>query len=403
MSKDLPVSVYSSTKSQAPILPVKVFNVAKMDYNVPEIILGADPGLLDSIHTHHPKAWSLYKTLKKLDWDELEFPFGQCAVEFSDPKRASLTDKMIKTLAWQWEADSVASRSIVGVLANVVTDSRIWTGYVRINDNENVHALTYSEIVRQGLPDTDPQTIVKQLMEVEEAQRRMVAVANVFQTAHKMSHDYANGYIPNDQVLYNAIFMYLVALFFLERIQFMGSFAITFAIGKSGNFQIISDAVRKIAQDEFEIHAEYGKEVLKAMLRTERGALAYQQCFEQIVDLGVEILDTETGFVQWMFEDGTELVGATPGKLISWNQFNCNFAFTFLGVRDAIMERHAETYKATFGVDLVMGSTNPLPWMQEYIDIAAVQGSAQEQDQPNYQVNLLDQQDEQETFDVDGI
>lgn len=162
-----------STKSQ---LPKKIFNVAKSDYHLPEIILGDDPGLLDSIHTHYPKMWELYKRLKMLDWDELEFDFSTCLVEFETCDKSTY-DMMIKTLAWQWEADSVASRSIVNILSPVMTDSRVWAGYVRINDNEDVHALTYSEIVRNSFKD--PKVILDEILRVEEAQERMVAVAQI--------------------------------------------------------------------------------------------------------------------------------------------------------------------------------------------------------------------------------
>lgn len=379
-------------------LPKKIFNNQKNDYHVPEIILGQDPGLLDSINTHYPAAWDLYKKLKKLDWDELEFKFHSCNVEFKTCDK-SIYDMMVKTLAWQWEADSVASRSIVGILANVVTDSRIWTGYVRINDNENIHALTYSEIVRNSFDN--PNEIVDEIMAVEEAQERMLAVARVMQAAHKASHDYANGYIQNTQELYNTIFMYFVGLYFLERVQFMASFAVTFAIGKAGYFQPISDAVKKIAQDEFEIHAQYGQEVIKALLRTSRGKQAYANCKEQIVDLLWEIIRTECNWVSYLHEDGRQLTGVTPQKLMNWTLFNANAAGTFLDVMDAVIEKYGVEFKETFGYDLEFPTKNPLPFMQQYLDIAATQASPQEQDAPDYQVNVLSRVDEQEVFDTD--
>ncbi|WP_273650015.1 ribonucleotide-diphosphate reductase subunit beta, partial [Pseudomonas aeruginosa] len=192
-----------------------------------------------------------------LDWDELEFDFSTCLVEFETCDKSTY-DMMIKTLAWQWEADSVASRSIVNILSPVMTDSRVWAGYVRINDNEDVHALTYSEIVRNSFKD--PKVILDEILRVEEAQERMVAVARTMGEAHDAVHAYALNQVPNDQELYNKVFMFFIALYFLERIQFMASFAVTFAIGRTGAFQQIAAAVKKIAQDEFEIHAQYGQE-----------------------------------------------------------------------------------------------------------------------------------------------
>jgi ribonucleoside-diphosphate reductase beta chain len=55
---------------------------------------------------------------------------------------------------------------------------------------------------------------------------------------------------------------YYFAMLLLERIQFMASFAITFTIAKTGLFQAIGQAVKKIAQDELEVHVEFRKQVI---------------------------------------------------------------------------------------------------------------------------------------------
>ncbi len=86
-------------------LPTKIFNTEKTDYETPEIILGSDPGLFDTINKHYPALWKLYKTLKSQDWDENEFDYAPCNVQFKTCDKATY-DMMVKTLAWQWEADS---------------------------------------------------------------------------------------------------------------------------------------------------------------------------------------------------------------------------------------------------------------------------------------------------------
>ncbi|BEG72637.1 hypothetical protein RVBP21_2650 [Pseudomonas phage BRkr] len=381
-------------------LPKKIFNVEKTDYDVPEIILGQEPGLLDSIHTHFPVPWSLYKRLRKLDWDELEFDFQQCLIEFETCNKSTY-DMMIKTLAWQWEADSVASRAIVNILGPVMTDSRIWTGYVRINDNEDVHALTYSEIVRGSFKN--PRVILDEILRVEEAQERMVAVARVMGEAHDTSHAYALKQVPNNQETYNKIFMFFIALYMLERIQFMASFAVTFAICKTGLFQQIGEAVKKIAQDEFEIHAQYGQEVIKALLKTERGMTAYEQCKPQIVELFWEIIRTEVTWVKYLFSEGRSLAGVNAQKLFQWVLFNGNAAGTFLNIIPETLEKHSAEYLELTGVPLEFPEDNPLPFMVEYLDISATQASPQEAEKGDYMVNLLDTRGEKDEFDVDFL
>lgn len=706
-------------------LPIKIFNNTKTDYDSPEIILGQEPGLFDSIHNHHPVLFDLYKRLKSMDWDENEFPYGDCLHEFETCDR-QFYDMMIKTLAWQWEADATASRSILNILAPVLTDSRVFSGYARITENEcltpdhevltptgwasiasiakgnkvaqwdyatreisfveptdiivkefkgdlvkfetatntvsqvvtpnhrmpvvypywstdnvawrdaigvkyhggnalpisgnvtngrgmtpqerlyvavqadgtlcsdsytgfrtgklhyrfgfkktrkierlislcadagwevkeldvagdirtfivyvpvdeynhnaktfdwieydkvsfewindfldeikhwdgNVHAsgntryittnksaadkvmtlahlvgkrahistiparveavmpggnysntveayqvyistrnyiagnaivkdaveyngnvhcltvptgyflvkrngaisvtgnclhaLTYSEIVRNSFKD--PQVILDEILRVEEAQSRLVTVAKIMGEAHDASHAYACKQIPNDQNLYNKIFKFFLALYYLERVQFMASFAVTFALGKMGMFQPIVMGVQKIAIDEFEIHAQFGQEVIKALLKTERGRVAYEQTKADGIKLFWEILMSEVNWLIYLFSEGRELPGVTLKKMIQWVLFNGNAAGTFTGHKDGITDEMRAEFKAATGFDLEFPEKNPLPFMMEYLDLNSNQAAAQELDLNNYLVNVISTKNEHETFDFD--
>src|SRR5699024_1751457 len=229
-----------------------VFNYAKSDYEKPLLLLGEKQGLFDTIHRHYPAIWSLYKTQKSLDWDENEFDYSSCVADFRNCDRATY-DMMIKTLAWQWEADSVASRAIAPVLAPFITSSELWAAWQRISDNEVIHAATYSEIVRNSFEDSSG--IIEEILRVEEAHERLSRVVKALDEAYIASHEYALGQIPNNQDTYNKVFMMVVALYCMERIQFLASFAVTFAICDTGMFQPIGKAIQKIAQDELEVHA----------------------------------------------------------------------------------------------------------------------------------------------------
>lgn len=381
-------------------LPIKIFNNQKTDYNSNEIILGQEPGLFDSISNHHPVLFNLYKRLKMMDWDENEFPYGDCLHEFETASRSDY-DMMVKTLAWQWEADATASRAIVNILGPVITDSRVWAGYVLINSNENLHALTYSEIVRNSFKN--PEVILDEILKVKEAQERMLTVARVMGEAYDASHSYACGLIPNDQKLYNKIFKFLLALYYLERIQFMASFAVTFAFGKMGRFQPIVMGVQKIAIDEYEVHAQFGQEVIKAMLKTERGRQAFADTQEDGVKLFWEVIMTEVNWLIYLFSEGRELPGVTLKKMIQWVLFNGNAAGTFTGVKEHITDEMRAQFLEATGFELEWPEKNPLPYMVEYLDLAANQTSPQEVDNNSYMVNALDTSREQAEFEVDFL
>lgn len=360
-----------------------IFNLDKSDYQTPSLLMGQQSGLFDTIHKQFPTIWKLYKTQKSLEWDENEFDYSSCKQDFlACPP--SVKDMMIMTLAYQWEADSVASKSIAPVLAPFITSSELWAAWQRISDNEVLHAATYSEIVRSSFDD--PSIILDEILRVEEAHSRLERVAAAFDDGYIASHKYALKQIPNDQETYNKVFMMITALLCLERIQFMSSFAITFAIADSGWFQPIGKAVQKIAQDELEVHVELDKEVLRHEMRNERGKVAFEQCKDQILAMLEEIVQSELDWNEYLFSNGRELVGIHKERLDQWTLFNAKDVFNFFGLKSDKFKFPRE---------------NPLKYMEKWLNISKTQASPQEQDIAAYKVNVLRRDDEGAVFDID--
>lgn len=362
----------------------KVFNISKTDYEKPVLLLGEqEPGLFDTINKHYPNIWKIYKNQKSLDWDENEFSFTSCNSEFKSCSKSTY-DMMIKTLAWQWEADSVASRAIAPVLAPFITSSELWAAWQRISDNEVIHAATYSEIVRGSFDD--PTVILDEILSVKQALNRLETVSKFFADGYTASHKYALGMIPNDQNTYNTVFKMIAALYGMERIQFIASFAVTFAICDTGIFQPIGKAVQKIAQDEFEVHSELDKEVLKAELSTERGKIALDQCKDEIKKMLDEIVQSEMEWIDYLFSEGRELVGLNADILKKWTLFCARDLYTFFNIKSDALKFPRE---------------NPLRFMEKWLDISKTQPAPQEQDIGQYKVGIMRRNDADEEFEVD--
>ncbi|TAL88233.1 MAG: hypothetical protein EPN62_11985 [Candidimonas sp.] len=358
-----------------------IFNYQKQDYAKPLLFLGERQGLFDTINRHYPDIWALYKTQKSLDWDENEFNYSSCNADFKNCDRSTY-DVMIKTLAWQWEADSVASRAIAPVLAPFITSSELWAAWQRISDNEVVHAATYSEIVRNSFDD--PSTIIDEILRVEQAHTRLSHVVTIFDEGSKASHQYALGNLPNNQETYNTVFKMVVALFCMERIQFMASFAVTFAICDTGLFQPIGKAIQKIAQDELEIHAELDRAVLKNELGAKRGQTAFRQMRGQIEHLIAEVVDSELRWIEYLFSEGRELVGMNADRLAAWTLYCARDVYNTLGIE-------TDRYK--------LPQANPLKYMEKWLNISKTQASPQEQDIAAYKVGVMRRTDEGILFD----
>lgn len=362
----------------------KIFNADKTPEQyrqVNPLFFGADQGLFDTVNKHYPKIWSIYKTMKSLDWSEDEFDYTQCNLEFKTcPK--SVYEMMIRTLAWQWEADSIASRSVAPLLAPFITDSSLWAAWQRISDNEVLHSATYSEIVRMSFDD--PEEVLANILAVNESLVRLVGIKKVFEEVYDASHKYALGQMSKEEA-YDKMFMTVVALFLLERVQFVASFAITFTICSTNLFQPIGKAVQKIAQDELEVHVALDKEVLRVELDTQRGRDSYLRQKDKISALCEEVVASELVWVDYLFSEGRELVGVNASTVKNWVLFNARDVFKFLDIT----------------TDLKFPKINPLPFMEDWINIGKTQAAPQEQDNNQYKVGSIVRDDSLVNFDVD--
>ncbi|MBP9792343.1 MAG: ribonucleotide-diphosphate reductase subunit beta [Rickettsiales bacterium] len=349
-----------------------VFNIEKTQeqYNNTSLFFHGKPGLFDTVNKKYPKIWALYKEMKSLDWDESEVDYSQCNADFKNCPQ-SVSDMMIRTLAWQWEADSVASRAIAPVLAPFISSSELWAAWQRISDNEVIHAAAYSEIVRMSFDN--PSDVLADVLSIKESIVRLSLVAKGLEDLYIASHKYALGLVVADQETYNILYKGIVSLFFLERIQFMSSFAITFTIADSGWFQPIGAIVKKIAQDELEIHCELDKAVLESEHKTTIGSLAKEQTKAEILKMFNEVVEGEFAFVDYLFSEGRSLVGTNSDIVKQWVLFNAKDVAHFLNLQTE--------YK--------FPKTNPMPHLEMWLNMNKQQAAPQEQDVVAYKVGIV--------------
>jgi ribonucleoside-diphosphate reductase beta chain len=368
------------------ILPENIFNTQKTDYGRGEsLFFGQAAGLFDTVNRKFPKIWEHYKNQKQLGkWDEQEFDFRPMAMEFtSRPK--SMSNRMINTLAWQWEADSIAARTLLPVMAPFISAPELQAAYGEVTTNEVVHAATYSEIVRYSFED--PNAVLADVLANQHAMHRMKTASRALSRVYELSHQYALGQIGYSQLLYNAVYLMLVAMLCLERIQFIASFAITFAIGEIGAFMQICTAVQKICQDEYEVHVALGRDVLDNEHQTEAGRIALKETEKVVRQMIREFIASEFAWIDYMDLDNDQLPGLNGRMCKEW---------VLLGAGDVY-----DACKLLPDEDLVIPTKNPLGYMSHWMDISDRQISPQEQRGGQYKMGILTRHGEQDQYTVD--
>lgn len=369
------------------ILPPSILNLEKVYSSNPgSLFLQGGHGLVDSINRPHQRLFDLYKELKALDWDEHEFELERCQIEFKT-KPAHLCFKMIQTLAWQWEADSAVAHAITPVAAPFVSSDDLWLAYLRINENEGLHALSYSEIVKYGLGDSAQ--VLLDVVNNHQAAHRLASVAKALHHVKMVGAKLTLGMIDteSDEAI-DAAMLFAAAMLVLERMQFMISFAATFAIGETGSFMPIVDTVQKILTDEYTIHIPVGKYVIRNELQQSRSKKSIDRIWPLIEKMIGEVLSAETDWnYNHLFADGKELAGIRPKMFEDWALFSANDVF--------------ETFGKPNPFRIV--DKNPLSYMNDWIDINKNQGSPQETRRGNYLLGGVVQGDDDSDLDISDI
>lgn len=351
------------------------------------IFLQGGFGLLDSIHRPHPYLFDMYKLQKKMDWDEHEFPLAGCQVEFqSRPKH--LCDKMLNTLAWQWEADSAAAHSLAPVVAPFLSDDDAWLAYQRISDNEGLHALSYSEIVKLGLGGDASQRMME-ILQNQASIKRLQTVARwlgyVKRTGAKLT---LNMIDRNSDEAIDAALIFVSTILALERMQFMPSFAVTFAIGELDAFMPIIDTVQKILMDEWTIHIPVGKYIIHNERQVARSVQSFARIRQTVETIFADIIKAELDWNRnYLHADGSQLAGVTPDMLDDWLLYGVNDVYETFGWKNP--------YKIV--------AQNPLSYMNDWVRINNNQGSPQEKKSGNYLMGGFVQSEVAAEFNTDDL
>lgn len=354
--------------------------------NEDSVFLTEDMGLFDTVNRRHQDIWDNYKEMKALDWDEQEFGFADAAVAFETVAPA-ITDRMRHTLGWQWEGDTQAARALASIASNFIGCSELSAAWIRIADNENLHAATYSEIVRLSMPSAnDP---IHEIIKQAETRRRLSATGKILSACHKRSLQYGLGLVPNDQETYDHAMLFTTAMLLLERVQFMASFAVTFAIGRieeAQGFMPIVKAVQKICQDELEVHVGLDKLIIANELKTVRGKRFLERQWETVTAMIREVVNSEVEWAQWLLvEDPRELPGLPFEDLRDWIHYSAADVYRQFG------------FQTEFPMP---AQVNVLEWIGDFLDISKTQSSPQEQQNIQYKTNIMRRDDAGVTFSV---
>jgi ribonucleoside-diphosphate reductase beta chain len=349
----------------------EVFNsegVAHKTGNYP-LFFGEQPSLYDSINRPYQYLYDLMEKLKQLDWSPDDVDLTQTRMDLlrCDDNTRNI---MLYNLAYQWHLDSVAT-SIATLFAPFVTNSEYGHYLMRVAENENNHSDTYSNIVRQCVPD--PQLVFDMVYQHNQVLERATTVRKVLSELKEIGAKYTLGLVDEEEAA-PYVLKGLVAFYALESVSFMASFSCTYGLAEQEYFVGAARLVQKIHLDEM-IHIEGMRAVLQdILLKEDKWKDLLDKNREECTKIVVEVHKQEFSWNKYLLSEGRSLVGLNETLLNEWVRYNGQPVFDNLGLKSPF-RRVAK---------------DPLPWVKaDWVDLNSQQNANMEADNTNYQVSSV--------------
>lgn len=320
-------------------------------------------------------------------WRPEEVDVSQDRIDFqalSDAEKHVL----VSNLKYQTLLDSVQGRSPNMALLPIVSIPELETWIETWSFSETIHSRSYTHILRNVF--VDPSFVFDDITNNAEIQKRAKDVSKyyddlIFHVQVWQTHNEKEGTFMVDgkevtitmRDLKKKLYLCVNSVNALEAIRFYVSFACTFAFSEMQKMEGNGKILRLIARDEA-LHLTSTQHIINLWrLGADDPEMAEiaRECEEEAKQIFMDAVEQEKEWADYLFKDGS-MIGLNKEIL-------CQYV-------DYIAHKRLEAIGIDSGLPKERTSTNPLPWMSNYLESDNVQVAPQEAEIASYLVSQID-------------
>lgn len=289
----------------------------------------------------------------------------------------------LSNLKYQTLLDSIQGRSPNVVLLPLVSIPELETWIETWSFSETIHSRSYTHIIRNVV--NDPSIIFDDIMDNQEILARASDIAKYYDQLHQASSLYtmhgAGDYVIDNQktqvdlpLLKKKLYLCLVAVNVLEAIRFYVSFACSFAFAENKVMEGNAKIIKMIARDEA-LHLNGTQHIINLMQNGKDDPEMVQiaaDCLDECVEIFKSAAEQEKAWAEYLFKDGS-MIGLNKDILCQYVEFITNSRMKAIGL-PAIFDR----------------TSNPIPWINNWLSSDNVQVAPQETEITTYLVNQVE-------------
>jgi ribonucleoside-diphosphate reductase beta chain len=289
----------------------------------------------------------------------------------------------VSNLQYQILLDSVQGRSPNIAFLPIVSLPELENWVETWAFSETIHSRSYTHIIRAIV--NEPGVVFDEIMKTEEIIQRATSVSKHYDKLIKHTQAYLlngegehkiNGKILtiNMYSLKRLLYLTLMSVNILEAIRFYVSFACSFAFAERKVMEGNAKIIKLIARDEA-LHLTGTQHMLNLMRDgkddPDMQAIAIE-CEAEVIQMFKDAAEQEKEWAEYLFKDGS-MIGLNAQILKQYLEYITNIRMSALNMQP-IFEQ----------------TTNPLPWLNHWLDSDNVQVAPQETEITSYLVSAID-------------
>ena len=289
----------------------------------------------------------------------------------------------ISNLQYQILLDSVQGRSPNIAFLPIVSLPELENWVETWAFSETIHSRSYTHIIRAIV--NEPGAVFDEIMKTEEIIQRATSVSKHYDKLIKHTQAYLLNGEGEQQIdgkiitinmysLKRLLYLTLMSVNILEAIRFYVSFACSFAFAERKVMEGNAKIIKLIARDEA-LHLTGTQHMLNLMRDgkddPDMQAIAIE-CEAEVIQIFKDAAEQEKEWAEYLFKDGS-MIGLNAQILKQYLEYITNIRMSALNMQP-IFEQ----------------TTNPLPWLNHWLDSDNVQVAPQETEITSYLVSAID-------------
>jgi len=289
----------------------------------------------------------------------------------------------ISNLQYQILLDSVQGRSPNIAFLPIVSLPELENWIETWSFSETIHSRSYTHIIRAIV--NEPGVVFDDIMKTDEIIKRADSVSANYDKLIENAQAYlahgegvhtinGNTLTVDLRALKRQLYLTIMSVNILEAVRFYVSFACSFAFAERKVMEGNAKIIKMIARDEA-LHLT-GTQHMLNLMRTgkddpDMAAIALE-CEDEVISMFKEAAEQEKEWAEYLFRDGS-MIGLNAEILKQYLEYITNVRMAAIDL-DPIFEQ----------------STNPLPWINHWLDSDNVQVAPQETEITSYLVSAID-------------